>query len=38
LWNLMNPTDECTHTHDDILHSMTRKADYIGMCNLKYQT
>ncbi len=25
-----------THTHDNILHSITRKADYIGMCNLKY--
>jgi hypothetical protein len=38
LWNLMNSTDECTHTHVNILHSITRKADIIGMCNLKYRT
>ncbi len=33
----MNSTDDCTHTHYDIFHSITCKADYIGMCNLKYE-
>ncbi len=35
---LLNLTDEYTHTHDDNLHSITRKADEEWIDQLKYQT
>ncbi len=38
LWNFWNSTDECNHTHDNVLYSITRKADDTSMCHLRYQT